>query len=208
MEIITFQNVVSGSGIMSTDTIIQITFHQIEHSDAVESRIREKIAKLEKFSDQIISCRVVVESPHRHHHKGKLYNIKIDLAIPGHEILVNHNSRLDHSHEDIYVAIRDSFNEAKRQLQQTIKRQRGRVKSHEVPSHGKVTEIDSENGRGVIETVDGYFIHFNSNSVFNNAFKQLKTGSEVRFVSGGEATGEEPWATTVYLIGKHHIAEP
>ena len=102
---------------MNSHPQTQITFHGIEHSDAVESEIRSKIAKLEKFSERITSCRIVVESPHKHRKKGRIYSIKIDLTIPGHEIVINRSSKLDHSHEDIYVAIRDSFREAKRKLQ-------------------------------------------------------------------------------------------
>lgn len=107
---------------MNTSSQTQITFHGVDHSDAVENRIRNKIIKLEQFAGRLTSCRVVVESPHKHGHKGKLYNIKIDLTLPGHEIVINRNSHMDHSHEDIYVAIRDSFREAKRRLQDCMRR--------------------------------------------------------------------------------------
>jgi ribosomal subunit interface protein len=116
---------------MNSNIQVQISFHGVEHSDAIESRIREKISKLEKFTGQISRCHVVVETPHKHMHKGKLYSIKIDLTIPGHEIVVNRDSPLDHSHEDIYVAIRDSFNEAKRRLQDHMRRSQGKVKMHQ-----------------------------------------------------------------------------
>lgn len=118
---------------MNTINPVQITFHGVDHSDAIENRIREKIEKLEKYAGQIISCHVVVEAPHKHVHKGKLYSIKIDLTIPGHEIVVNRDSHLDHSHEDIYVAIRDSFDEAKRRIQDCTRRMQGKVKSHGNP---------------------------------------------------------------------------
>ena len=55
---------------------LQITFHGIDHSDAVEERIREKTAKLEQIFDRITSCRVVIEHHHRNssslHHKGEV----------------------------------------------------------------------------------------------------------------------------------------
>jgi ribosomal subunit interface protein len=117
-------------GFMSTNIPVRISFHGVEHSDAIENRIREKIAKLEQFSDQISRCHVVVETPHKHMHKGKHYSIKIDLTVPGHEIVVNRDSSLDQSHEDIYVAIRDSFDEVKRRLQDHMRRAQGKVKLH------------------------------------------------------------------------------
>lgn len=116
---------------MNSPIPIRISFHGVEHSDAIETRIREKIAKLEKFSSDIIRCHVIVETPHKHMHKGKLYSIKIDLTVPGHEIVVNRDSSLDQSHEDIYVAIRDSFNEVRRRLQDHMRRAQGKVKLHQ-----------------------------------------------------------------------------
>lgn len=102
----------------------QITFKDIEHSDAVEARVREKIDKLETYSDRITSCRVVIAAPHRHHHKGKIYEVRIDLTLPGEEIAVVHEGPANHAHEDIYVAIRDSFEAARRQLKKRIRQVR------------------------------------------------------------------------------------
>ena len=95
---------------------LQITFHGMERSDAIEAKIREKAAKLDRFHSRLTSCRVVVEVPHRHHHKGKLFSVRIDMTVPGGELVVNRDSS-DHSHEDVYVAIRDAFNAAIRQLE-------------------------------------------------------------------------------------------
>ncbi len=103
---------------------VQINFHDVDHSDAVEARIREKVEKLEQYSDRIIGCRVTVEAPHKHHHKGKLYTVKIDLTLPGGEIVVAHDNHDDHAHEDVYVAIRDSFEAMRRQLKKHVRQTR------------------------------------------------------------------------------------
>ena len=55
---------------------LQISFRNMDPSPAVEERIRQKAEKLERFHDRIVGCTVVVEAPHRHHHKGKLYNVR------------------------------------------------------------------------------------------------------------------------------------
>jgi len=110
---------------------LQITYHNMEPSPAIESDIREKVDKLEEFSDKITSCRVTVEAPHKHHHKGYLYQVMIDLLVPDSEIVVSRTPRDNHSHEDIYVAIRDAFNSARRQLEDYERRRRGQVKTHE-----------------------------------------------------------------------------
>ena len=96
---------------------LQVSFRNLEHSDFIEARIREKVEGLEKYFDRITSCRVVVEAPERHHHKGKLYHLRIELGVPGKEIVVSRKHHDDHSHEDVYVAIRDAFKAAKRQLE-------------------------------------------------------------------------------------------
>ncbi|MDP2762157.1 MAG: ribosome-associated translation inhibitor RaiA [Sideroxyarcus sp.] len=105
---------------------IQITIRDIEHSEALETHIHAKANKLDEFFDHIMSCRVVVEMPHKHQHQGKQFNVRIDLGVAGGEIVVNH----DHA-EDVYVALRDAFDAAKRQLEDYVRKLRGDVKKHQ-----------------------------------------------------------------------------
>ena len=105
---------------------LQITIRDIEHTEALETHIREKAKKLDEFFDHIMSCRVVVEVPHKHHHQGKQFNVRIDIGVPGSEIVVNH----DHA-ADVYVALRDAFDAAKRRLEDYARKIRGDVKKHE-----------------------------------------------------------------------------
>jgi ribosomal subunit interface protein len=109
---------------------LQISFRNMDPSPTVEERIRKKAAKLERFHDRIIGCTVVVEAPHRHHHKGKLYNVRVDISVPGKDVVVDHTKPVDHAHEDVYVAIRDAFDAATRRLEDQARRMRGNVKSH------------------------------------------------------------------------------
>ena len=102
---------------------LQITARNIVLTEAIEAVVRKKARKLERFYDGIMSCRVVVEAPHRHHNKGVLYNASIDITIPGSEVVVKREP-----HEDLYVAIRDAFEAARRQLQNISRKQRGEVK--------------------------------------------------------------------------------
>jgi len=111
---------------------LQINFRNMDPSEAVEANVREKAMKLERFFDRITSCRVVIEAPHRHHHKGKLYSVRIDLAVPGKELVVTHSGPKNHAHEDVYVAIRDAFGAAVRQLEDHVRKSDPkRRKSHE-----------------------------------------------------------------------------
>ncbi len=175
---------------------LQLSVRNMSLSEAAEADIREKAARLDSFYDQVMGCRVIVEVPHRHHHKGVLYNVRIDMTVPGSELVIKREP-----HEDLYVAIRDAFDAARRQLEDFARRRRGDVKTHEAPSYARVTKLFAE--YGFLETPDGREIYFHRNSVLDGGFDRLKTGAEVRF---SEEEGEQgPQASTVALIGKHHV---
>lgn len=181
---------------------MQITFRNIPHSDAVEARVREKVTKLEQLFEKIISCRVVIEAPHTHKHKGVIYQVKIDVSVPDAELVVSHSSNDKHQHEDIYVAIRDAFNAMRRQLQGHFRRQRGEVKHHEMPPQGKVVELIPYEDYGRIQSTDGREIYFHRNAVVDGKYEKLTVGSDVRFV---ESNGDQgPQASTVQPLGKLH----
>lgn len=112
---------------------LQLTYHNMDPSAAVEKAVREKVDKLEQFSDQVTACHVTIGAPHKHHHKGKIYSVLIELHVPDTEIVVSRNPTENHAHEDVYVAIRDAFNSARRQLKEYEQRRRGKVKTHEPP---------------------------------------------------------------------------
>lgn len=100
------------------DTNQEVVFEGMEPSDALRARILKEIARLERLYSRILSCRTVVEAPHRHHHKGKLYQVKIQHALPGHrDVSIGRSQELNRAHEDVYVAVRDAFRAARRQLQ-------------------------------------------------------------------------------------------
>ena len=104
---------------------LQISLHGIEQSDALHNAIRERAEKLERYSTHIVSCRVVLELTGRHRRKGKEFNVRIDLKIPGGELVVNREAD-----EDLQVALREAFDAARRQLEDLTRVQRGDVKHH------------------------------------------------------------------------------
>lgn len=90
---------------------LQITVRDMPHSDALEAEIRHKVVGLERAHPRITAIRATVEAPHHHHHQGNQYTVGLDITVPGSEILVNR----DHA-EDVYVALRNAFQAARRQL--------------------------------------------------------------------------------------------
>ncbi|ACL71346.1 Cold-shock protein DNA-binding [Thioalkalivibrio sulfidiphilus HL-EbGr7] len=183
--------------------LVEVTFRNMDPSPAVEDKVRAQIEKLGQFHDHIMACRVVVEAGHRHHHKGNLYHVRIDLTVPNGELVASREPSGHHAHEDVYVAVRDAFDAMRRQLQDRLRKQRGRVKHHETPPHGVVREIAPMSDYGLIETPDGREIRFTSKSVVDYDFARLEVGDRVWFTEVDSDDG--PAASTVHVEGKHHI---
>jgi ribosome-associated translation inhibitor RaiA len=105
---------------------LQITFHGLEHSAAIDAAIRERAAKLEKFDHHITSCRVVVEQLARHQKHGRQFVVRVEILVPGATISVTH----EHD-EDARVAVKDAFDAARRKLEDHVRERRGDVKTHD-----------------------------------------------------------------------------
>jgi ribosomal subunit interface protein len=99
---------------------LQITSRSFPLTEPIEAAIREKVTKLTQFYDRIVSCHVTLDTIATRHQQGQLYQVQIELKVPGKEIVVSRNPDQDHAHEDLYVALRDAFNAAKRQLQDYV----------------------------------------------------------------------------------------
>ena len=184
---------------------VEISFRNLDHSDAVEANIREKVARLEQFYERIHYIRVTVEAVHRHGHKGRLYGVNIIVGVPGKDVVVTRTGPLDHAHEDVYVAVRDAFRAAIRILEDHVRISRSDVKSHEVPLHGKVVRLFPYEGYGFVETPDGLEVYFHKNCVVEGTFNKLEVGAEVRLVLAENEGIKGPQASTVKLVGKHHV---
>ena len=183
---------------------VDITFKEMAKSDALEARVREWVDKLERVYDRIVRCEVMIETPHRHHRNGRQFHVRVRLTVPGGEIVTSHDPGPDETHEDAYVALRDAFQAARRQLEDHVRKsyRRGdaRPKESNGSQHGRITFIDVEREWGWLEPDDGRRIYFHRNSVLGGV-DQLAVGDEVRFTE--EPGNEGPQASTVTPIGSH-----
>jgi ribosomal subunit interface protein len=185
---------------------LQITFRKMAPSPAVETHIRERVDALDRYFGRIMACRVVVEASTRRQRKGRLYHLRVDLTVPGREIVVKRDPPEHQAHEDILVAVRDAFDAARRQLEDHARDARGDVKFHEPPSHGHIARLFKEKGYGFIRSSDGDEIYMHRNAVAGGDFDALSPGDEVRYVVH-EAEGEKgPQASTVVPIRKHALS--
>ena len=181
---------------------LELSYRNLEGSPAIEEHVRKRVQKLERMAPDLIACRVVIEVPHRHHHQGVIYHVRIDATLPEHEVVVSRDPGEHHAHEDLYVAIRDAFDAVERRLEDFERRRRGQVKSHDAMTHGRISEIIPALDYGRIQTPDGREIFFHRNALVESNFNRLEVGDAVRFV---EEMGEQgPQASTVHPVGKHH----
>ena len=182
---------------------LQVTYRHMDKPEALDAIIRERAEKLDQFAPGIMSCRVVVDAPHQHQNKGNIYRVSVDVTLPGHEVAVTRSPDAHQAHEDPYVLVGDVFDAVERQLEDLVRKQDHRTRPHETPPHGKISRLVPEEDYGRILTADGRDIYFHRHSVLNASFDQLEVGDEVRF---DEESGDQgPQASTVRLIGKHHL---
>ncbi len=183
---------------------VEVTFKGIERSGAVEARIGDLAAKLERVCDRVIRCDVMVETPHRHQTKGRQFHVRVHLTVPGGEIIASHDPGPNEAHEDVYVALRDAFAAAKRQLEdhvrKSLKRGEGAPKERAGAEHARVTFLDVQKEWGWLEPEDGHRVYFHRNSVLGGV-GQLNVGDEVRFTE--EEGDKGPQASSVETIGAH-----
>ncbi len=188
---------------MQTD--VRITFRDIPPSDAIEARVRERVTKLEEFHGRITACKIAIEAAKRRH-KATEYLVRIDLTLPGEELVVSHEHADRKPADDIYVAIRDSFDAMERQLKRRSEVVRRDVKFHAAPDHGTVVRLFPDHG--FIATAEGE-LYFHRNALVDGDFDALEEGAEVRFVLAPDNADLGAHASTVHLVGKNHrITEP
>ncbi len=114
-----------------------VHFHNMDRSAALVADIEGHVEALSHYYERITDCQVTIEAPHQHHHKGRRYKVVIRISVPGDTLVVSHEDESSPAHEDCYVAVRDAFRSARRQLQDYARIQRKKVKSDEISAKRK-----------------------------------------------------------------------
>jgi len=165
---------------MQTDP--QIVFRGLDVSPALQSLINDKISVLERSCDRITSCRVTVEKRTRRGHKGHLFQVAVEAEVPGGLIVVNRKPGDLGAHEDVRVAIRDSFAAARRQLDEHMRKTGGvHVKAHPEKHHGQIVRLFPDEGYGYIKTPGGLEVFFQRDSVVRDDWDKLDILSDMEF---------------------------
>jgi len=127
-----------------------ITFRGIHTTATLEADIRKRLAKLDRLCPRMTSARVWVELVGRHHRHGNRVRVRVELVVPGGDVVVRHDvqasaraearsgeiasvrksTEIEAGHRYARVAVREAFEAARRRLQDHLKRQRLDVKTH------------------------------------------------------------------------------
>jgi ribosomal subunit interface protein len=176
---------------------VQVTFRDIPSTPSLSAHVERRAAKLDTFFSRIMSCHVVVEAPYRHSKHGARFHVRIDLHLPGRELVVTKN--LDDSKEDAHAAIDDAFSDAERALEAHARLLQPDMKTHSRQPQGVVKTIFPTRGYGFIGADgDGREVYFHKNSVLGARFEKLAVGTRVRFA---EEDGDKgPQASTVHVL--------
>src|SRR5690606_4906914 len=170
---------------------LKVVFRGMDPSPALEHEIRERVEKLVRFHQKVTSCHVAVEAPR---HKGAVFEVRIDLVVPGAQIVVAREPGRNQAHEDPHVALRDAFEAAGRQLEHFRQRRRREVKRHAPPPRAVIVTLSRNalgEGYGFLSTADDLEIYFHENAVPGGAFEALELGDEVRYVLAPDEADEE-----------------
>lgn len=182
---------------------LEISFKDIDKTPDLEELINQKVDKLEKICDHIISCRVMVERPQKYPDRGNPHRVRVDITVPpSHEIVAKQTASEGEMHDPLPVIISKTFQAAERQLKELTERQRGEVKTHpNQQAMGIVQRLFPEENYGFIKTVDtGEDIYFHRNSVLNDDYDRLVVGAGVRFMAQEGEKGLQ--ASTVEIVFK------
>lgn len=183
---------------------LEITYLDVEKTDAIESLVHEKVAKLEQVCAHISSCRVGLEKTHDRPKSGSPYRVRIDITVPpSHEIAAVKNPGEGTQYDPLETVIRSAFDAARRQLVKLTEKQRDEVKSYPEQEVGAiVTKLFPEQEYGFIRAVDSdEEIYFYRNSVINNDFDRIEVGTGVRYVVQQSEQGLLH-ASTVQIVDK------
>jgi cold shock CspA family protein len=183
-------------------TPVEIDFKGFDGSEAQMFAIQKHLDEVERKFGGIISGRVFVKAPDKHHRKGAPFEVSIRLKLPaGQEVDVSRTTGADERSASFNFALSEAFRRAERQLHDAVKRMQGEVKVTVEQPIGTVTRLFEDHG--FLETAGGLDVYFHRNSVVNGGFARLEPGCRVTFV---EQQGERgPQASTVKRLGKHGL---
>jgi ribosome-associated translation inhibitor RaiA/cold shock CspA family protein len=186
---------------------VEISWKGLDATPDIESRVAARVARLEKISGRLTSCRVAIDAPHQHHRTGNLYEVRIEARGPMAVFVVDRDPGDHFAHKDLHVAVRDAFDAIERQIKRWNQTHGGRPESHVEPLRGRIDSLDPGRDCGQIMMTDGRLVYFHKNAVANHRYAALKSGDMVELsLDPGLDSEHGPNASSVRPVGEEGIA--
>ncbi|WP_397543977.1 ribosome hibernation-promoting factor, HPF/YfiA family [Roseovarius salis] len=180
---------------------LEFAARDMEIQDALRDLVEDRVAQLERLYGGITSCRVHVSAPHNRHRRGNLFEVTLEVHVPGRDLVTKVHKHDAPEHEHLAVAVRDAFSAMERKLRAWKQKARGDVKHHDGPLQGRIAEIHHDEGYGQIIATDHRLIYFHRNSVVDGSFDALRPRDPVELVVQTDESDIGPQASTVRPIG-------
>lgn len=189
-------------------TPVEIIWHGLEPVPHVEKRVRERVARIEKFFGRIIGCHVVVDAGQHRHRIGNEYEVRLEVTVPSGILSINRKPGDDHAHTDPLVAVRDAFDAMERKLRRWKDEHGGRPEVDATPMlQGRIAELNALAGSGQIAVTDGRLVYFHRNAVVYGAFDTLDVGDPVELIIAPRDDAINLHASTVRRIGAQEFVD-
>jgi ribosomal subunit interface protein len=178
----------------------EISYLNVDKTDALDALVRREIDKLHRFADDIMSCAVVLDQPNQHQKSGNPYRVRLEVKLPPGKHLVVTKGLGDHDmHDELETVVRNTFSTMERRLREIDDKRKGEVKHHEEPI-GFVSTVNTDEGYAFIQTPEGRQLYMHRNSLLDADFSDLEVGTGVWFT---EEMGEEgPQVTSARVVNK------
>lgn len=181
---------------------LELSYHGMARIGWVDEYVRERVERLDRLSDDIIACRVVVEQEQNSKHTGNLYRVRVETTLPQKKDLVGKkHGAVEDLDVQLRPIIREAFEAVEKQIKKETSRRRGDVKFHGEQPQALVVRIFAEEGYGFIKSpVDNEEYYFHRNAVLHGDFDRLTPGTQVRFEPEMGEMG--PQASSVQIVDK------
>lgn len=178
----------------------EISYVDVEKTEAIDSLIHREIDRLHRFADDLMSCKVAVERPNQHQRSGNPYRVRVELTLPPGKHLVVSKGLGDHAmHDDLGTVVRNTFRAMERRLREIDERRKGEVKQHEEPI-AFVSELREDEGYAFVRTPEGRELYLNENSLLDGDFSQLGVGTGIWFTE--EMGDQGPQITSARIVSQ------
>lgn len=184
----------------------EMAFRGVEPTDEIKALILDGIETLEGVYPNLISCRTMIADTTPSRHSGNSYRVRLEIGIPSKSVIVDQSHREADDPLSLGQTIKEAFVVARKRLLKAKDQQRGDVKTHALPPHGRVVRLltDGDGVRyGFLESREGRQIYFHEEALVDVGYDELEVGDEVRYAA---AEGDQgPQASTVRRLNPNDL---